>query len=367
MFLNPVVKTLLAIAILVGTILLVKWCEAAYYSNQLSAAALVWLCVGIGVTQHAWYQVVSKAELSRKEIWGKRNATFIGLVMGVTSLLLFTISLTTGGPQISTHIWSWNSGFWFPVLATGLLNIGIQFANTRAKALEDLSLVSPISTSTPAVVILIGIFVLGEMPGVLGWAGIWLLALGTYTLGIKDLLEKLAKPSTNPTTLNAIVGEKRSGWKFWLSVWFAPITSLSRSRGVRWAYLAVLLALFALNYDALTARNANVAFGAGCIFGITALGNLILAVGRREFTGLNVGSAIGTIVLLGILFAAMHVAINTAYRATLMSHIGALKRLAIPLTMVGAYLTLGERKNFAGRLAGGVLMTSGAVLISFDI
>lgn len=364
---NIVFKTMLAIAILAGTVLIVKWSEAAYHDKQLSAAALVWLCVGIGVSQHAWYQVISKTELNRKEIWNNRSAAFTALVMGATSLLLFAVSFTTGGPQISTANWSWNSGFWFPMLATGLLNIGIQFANTRAKALEDLSLVAPIATSTPAIVILVGIVVLGEMPGKLGWAGIWLLALGTYTLGIKDLFEKLAKPSPKPSTLEMIVGERRSGWRFWLSVWLAPITSLSRSRGARWAYLAVLLALFSLNYDALTARNANVAFGAGCIFGITAVGNAVLATLKREFTGLNVSSAIVTIVFLGVLFTAMHVAVNTAYRATLMSHIGALKRLAIPLTLVGTYLLLGERKNFAGRLVGGLLMTAGAILIGLDI
>lgn len=360
-------RLLVSLVLMVGTLLLAGWCWTAHQAGQLSDAAVVWLCMGVSVSQLAWYTVAKKAELSHQEVWRGRDAAFTSLIMCGTSVLLLASAMVTGGPQVATHELSWNDGFWIPLLGTGLLNIGIQFANVRSLALEDASLVGPISSTTPAIVIVFGMFVLGEYPGWRGWAGIWLLALGTYSLQISDLFEKLAAGSATATaTLGQLVHGRR-GLGYWLSVWLAPLVALKASRGVRWAFVAVLLGCMSLNYDALVARHANVAFASAGVFGIAGLGNLVLARRQRQFRGLGPAYAFQAVVLLVVLFAMLHVVLNVAFRATLMSHIGALKRLAIPLTIIAAYFFLGERKRFGGRLVGGTIMTGGAILIALDM
>jgi uncharacterized membrane protein len=295
--------------VLGGTVIGVEYCARGYAAGTLVGPLLVWLCMGLAGIQLAWYLLLAKLELNNKSVWGGRDEAFTALVIGGCSLLLFLITVLTGGPAVATYAMSWNEGFIVPAIGSGILNIGIMVAKIKAKAREDLSLVAPIESSTPAIVILFGIFFLGEMPGVWGWTGIWLLALGTYTLGIRDLFDKLAvsRKAQQASTLETLVGEQRSGWRYQAAVWLAPIISLKQSVGVRWAYVAVLLSLVALNYEALSTRNANVAFAYACVFGIAAAGNLLLALYWKEFRGLDWHHALRALLLMAALFAALHV------------------------------------------------------------
>src|SRR3989344_699618 len=220
--------------VLVGTVLMVELCTRSYASGTLLGPALVWLCMSLAGIELAWYLLLVKLELGNKAMWEGRTEAFTALVIGGCSLLLLITMLLTGGPAVATNVLSWNEGFIVPVIGSGLLNIGIMLAKIIAKALEDLSLVAPIESSTPAIVILFGIVFLGEMPGVWGWSGIWLLAIGTYTLGIRDLFDKLAASRESPqaSTLETIVGEQRHGWRYQLSVWLPPIILLPQRLGV---------------------------------------------------------------------------------------------------------------------------------------
>lgn len=357
-----------AVFVLGATVLLAQWGWSAYRAGDLPGPTLVWVCMAVSVLQLAWYLLAAKAELNNRVVWEGRDAAFTALVMCSASVLLLVVAVLTGGPQITTHVLSWRSGFWIPVLGTGGLNIIIQYAKVRAKALEDVSLVGPIESTTPAIVIVVGMIMLGEYPGLGGWAGIWLVALGTYSLQIADLFEKLSSASVPETSLaiEGVASRWRSRW-YYVTVFLAPITALRQSRGVRWAFLAVLFSCVTLNYDALIARNANVSFASACVFGIAGMGNLAWAAYRRQFSGLDLWYVAQALALLVVLFAMLHVVLNVAFRAALMSHVGALKRLAIPLTILGAFFFLSERKKFGGRLIGGALMAVGAILIGLDM
>lgn len=322
--------------------------------SSLPAVTRVFSLMIVGTFLLAIYNVATKLLLKNREVWTGRDAAATSLIMGYSSLMLFTVCVATGGPQIQ-------SGFWWPVVATGVLNIVIQFANVRSKALEDVSLVSPISSTTPAIVILTSFIILGEFPTPLGWAGIWVMALGTYTLAIQDVWQKLAERER-------IRQHHRSRLAFWLSVWLAPFIALRSSTGVRWAFLSAMVGSVSLNYDGEVARRANIAFGAGCIFGITALGNLLFFGGVRQMRSLPWGYATKRMIWLALLFALLHLAINPTFRETIVPYIGTLKRLAIPFTIILAALPpLRERKSFWERLAGGILMVIGATMIGLGM
>ncbi|MBI5221957.1 MAG: EamA family transporter [Candidatus Magasanikbacteria bacterium] len=225
------------------------------------------ILVVAGALALAFYNVLSK--IFQRDDWRNRSALVSVATSVGAAILLLVYSLVTGGPQLS-------AGWLFPILATGVLNIGIMFAKVRARALEDVSLVSPIDSTTPAVVILTAMIIVGEFPTRLGWVGIWVLVLGTYILNIQELRQQLLT--------RGMAGGSR--WWRELRVWLAPFLALRKSTGVRWAFFAVALSTISLNYDGLTARRADVGFGFGLVYSIVALGNIAFAVVRREHRGI---------------------------------------------------------------------------------
>ncbi|MEX0649614.1 MAG: EamA family transporter [Candidatus Andersenbacteria bacterium] len=390
---TPQLRVALVAALLVAMYFTWPGLEAAYTATteKYDSFSIVVALIFIGAVLYAWSKVGEKGLLNNKEVWKPRSAAFTALNRGAAAVLLFVIASVTGGPNIQ-------EGFWVPVLIAGVLNIGIQFAGVRARTLEDLSLVTPISSSTPTLVILVSMLFLGEYPTSLGVVGIGVVAFGTYTLQLGEakkrvvarqlLIEKLGRAPTKEELDRELKGEKlpqseestpnfagqkaEEGLLFWIQVFLAPILSLRESAGVRWAFFGVFLACFALTADGVVARTANVAFGSAIVFGITALGNGLIALARSEFSGLVpqlhrqgiAARTLGLIVFYALVYAGFTVFTNAAFRLALVPYVGSLKRLNIPLTILAAMIFLGERKNMWWRLAGGVIVTIGVVMIN---
>ncbi len=301
------------------------------------------LFVVAGAFAFAFYNILSRY-FQRGE-WKNKSALLTTLNLLMASILLFVYSLATGGPQLS-------EGWLFPVLVTGVLNIGIMYAKTRARALEEVSLVTPIDSTTPAIVIVLAMFIVGEYPTLLGWLGVWVLVLGTYTLNIQELQKKLLENTVNPS------------WQKRLLAWLAPFLALRKSIGVRWAFFAVGLSTISLNYDGLVARLTDVGFGFGLVCGIAALGNLPMTILKREYRGVKINEAVLRMLVLGGLFAIGVFLTGLAFRYSLVAYVGTMKRVVIPMTIVLAYMLLKERESFRQRIAGGIIMTIGAIMIA---
>jgi len=238
-----------------------------------------------------------------------------------------------------------------------VLNVGIQFAKMRARSLEDVSLVSPIDSTTPAIVIFTSMVMLGEFPSTWGWLGIWLMVVGTYILNIEEAWKKLAEivASRKQESVQAVR---------WFEVYSAPFLALGKSVGVRWAFFACALSSISLNYDGLVARRTDIGFGFGCVFAIAAIGNGIWAWQRREFDGIDIRQALKESRNLIVTLMLTNYITNWAFRHSIVPYVGTLKRLQIPLTIILAAWLLGESKNLKDRLVGGTLMAIGAVLIA---
>src|SRR3989344_8745053 len=127
---------------------------------------IAFVLVAVGAVFLALYSVLAKRVQAGD--WKNRTGALVTMSQGGTAILFFAISLATGGPEL-------RSGYLFPILATGVLNIGIMYGKMRARALEDVSLVAPIDSTTPAVVIVTSMIILGEYHTTLGWIGIWLM------------------------------------------------------------------------------------------------------------------------------------------------------------------------------------------------
>ena len=293
----------------------------------------------IGGLYLAVFSIESKRQLNSG--WKETPALFTLYSRLIAAGFLLIIAACTGGMELS-------EGWWLPLLVTSFLNIGIQFAHVRAQALEDVSLVTPIAATTPAIVILTSMW-WGEFASPLGWLGVWVLSLGTYILNMGEYVEK-----------------RRSSGDTRLRTWLMPFLLLWRSKGMRYAFLCALLATFSLNFDAQAYRKANVAFASAIMYTIAALPNAAMASTewkrRAELTRPRVSS----LVLVGLFLCISACFSHLAFRYSITPYVAALKRLAIPCTIVLAYLILHERVNFRGRLLGGTVMAVGAMLIGIS-
>lgn len=84
---------------------------------------------------------------------------------------------------------------WDLILASGLLHFVYWVLLTKSLETGDLSLVYPIMRSSPALVLLLSIFVLNEAVSPQGLAGILLVALASYTINMQRLsVAELVRP-----------------------------------------------------------------------------------------------------------------------------------------------------------------------------
>src|SRR5574337_1011888 len=97
------------------------------------------------------------------------------ILLGLPVLGLLTLSLTPRWPRLD---WV----FLFAVIGSVGLNAAAHLASTKALKLEDVSLVTPLLTFSPAFTILIAAVFLGETPSTLGLIGVGLLLVGAYWL-----------------------------------------------------------------------------------------------------------------------------------------------------------------------------------------
>ncbi len=343
------------------------------------------------------YGVVSKP---LNDTWKGRTALFTALLQGSLALSSFVWAYvawdksiieglpwyksmwlapfaTGGGAQIADL--PWYQCVWFVALMTGTLNIGIQYCNNLAKSMTDVSIVTPISATTPAIVIFSAWLLSGEMPGLLGKMGIVVLIFGTYLVAVSDY----------------VWDKKNKQTKIGLRDFAAPLLAFFDNNAVKIAYISVFLSIFSLPYDAMTARAANVPFAMGVLFTTCALGTTTLAWKFGEFSrtpkALKKNATTGKIELVTMAedksdwwsrlwtrkstlmfafavgaFVIAHIYFGLAYRESFVAYAATLKRLQIPIVAFLAAWLLGERKNLKVRIIGACVVAVGAMLIGFS-
>ncbi len=299
----------------------------------------------IGAIFTALFNIAINVVQNKYQVWKNRTSALIVMYQGTAAIALILIALVTDPHVIKSNL----SDFLWPLFITGTINIAFHYLFARSHAIEEVSLVAPILASTPTILILTSMVILHEVPTLLGWIGIWLLALGAYSLNLYKLREQL---------------QHEGGYREW-KVWLAPISALRKSKGVRLAFAAAMLGAVSINFDGLVSRNSNIMFGLGCVLLIVSAGHLVIALYKKQFQGIRLSNGIwkGPLIL-AICISGSNVITNFAYRSSLISYVGSLKRISIPITIIFAYFFLKERTNFKDRLLGGVLIMIGVICIS---
>lgn len=222
--------------------------------------------------------------------------------------------------------------FWAAVAALVPLEIIAILLYVRAIRLSPFSLSVPFLALTPVFVILVAFVILGEVPSLLGGAGVVLIAAGAYILNVRASKEGLLGP------IRAIKREPGSV----LMIAVAVIYSITSTLGK----LAV-------------EHSSPVFFGFFYPFILTVvLTGFIFAKGRHK----EVFSRPGRFFPIGFFTALMVLSHYIAISLTNVSYMIAVKRMSIVFSVVYGKVLFREL-NIKERLLGSAVMAGGAALI----
>ncbi len=222
-----------------------------------------------------------------------------------------------------------------------ILDAAIAYGFVSAAAKSDASVAVGVTAFAPVVAIGTGYLLLGEVPGWLEGIGIGVIMLGTYVLHMSSKM--------------------REGW-------LTPFRAMWKARA-SWLIYALFIALagglifpitkqLVLATDNLFAVGLSQFLGWGIFWGIWAWYKKDFQQVQRRKGGLLVG----LLVLLAATFAVANAAQGAAFYFGLAASVGALKRLDGPVTVLLAWLLLGEG-DMRYRLPGTILIAVGAFLI----
>lgn len=283
------------------------------------------LLVLLSAAMHAFRNFFNKKALDKQAfVWWYE---VFGLIF-FTPLFLFTLF----GEGTNTHIsiaFIFFSGFGHFIYWYFL-----------AKALEkgDLSLIYPIMRSSPALVLIFSITILGENVSVLGVTGILLVVIGVYTINMESLV---------------------------LSELFRPFGTVTRDRAIQFAFLTLFSAAGYTLVDKIAVSQMHPVIFAyvypwislslftGYIFKAKSKGIL-----KKEWV-LHKGS----ILVCGVLSIFGYFLILLAFTMERMSYVAGLRQLSIVFAvLLGGHLL--KEKNKKIRIASSIIIFIGAYLIT---
>lgn len=206
----------------------------------------------------------------------------------------------------------------------------------KALRLSPLSLTLPFLALTPVFLIFISYLILGEKVTFRGGAGIFLIAVGSYTLNIREIKKGIFEP------FRSISKEKGSI----MMIGVAVIYSLTASFGkVAIEHSSPLF--FAVTYFmALTVFFAPIAFW----------------MGRKELGVFFRDKQFRKLVLPGVFFAVMAATHMLAMNLTKVAYMISVKRLSLIIGIMYGYFLFRE-ENIKERFLGAVLMLIGFVMV----
>jgi len=221
------------------------------------------------------------------------------------------------------------------VLVGALLSGLGGWAFNYAIKVSEISIVGPLITLTPGFVIVIEWLILGDVPSSMGFLGIALLCTGSYILGLNVLRKH----------------------------WYTPFVRLFINHGSRYAVVASIC--FA---TASTLGRAAIQLSDPLSFTVmVAIVNpMVLFIMFSlldhnfycEVFGSHTRKYVGSLALLGVLFALMRLADQISLSMTLASYAMAVKRMTSVFTVLLGHYLFNERR-VKGKLLGSIIMVVG--------
>jgi drug/metabolite transporter (DMT)-like permease len=245
--------------------------------------------------------------------------------------IFILVILWQGMPEIG-------NGFWLALLYKTPLMIVAYWYYVKAHKYGEMSLISPLLSLTPAIILLIAPFMIGQKASLGGMMGIGLIVVGSYALNFSH----------------------RTGGIF------NPIKKLFQDRGAR--YMMVTASIWAVSSvtDVMGLRGIHGSnIQAGILWALASY--IAISVGLAPFIikkikMLGFKEERKNLFLVGFFNGLTGIFQMTATTMILVAYVNAIKRFSMVLgVIVGAVVF--KEKNFKERLAGSLIMLAGVVMI----
>lgn len=253
------------------------------------------------------------------------------LTAGFSAVILLPVVLWEGVPVPGR-------AFWLALAVSGGINAVTAVLVSRAYQVSDLSLVSPLTGTTPVFTLLVAAVVLAEIPSLAGLLGVVTITAGTYLLATSR--------GADPVT--------------------APLRALWDDRGARLMLLVALLYGVSSTFDKVGVLASTAIF-----WGLALQAVITLAAGARVLATEKGREGLARMPLrlwllaaaTGAATAAMMVAQMTALTVGFASYVIAVKRVSILLTVLAGGLLFREQGMLV-RLGGAAVILAGLVLLA---
>ena len=213
-------------------------------------------------------------DLLRKKLTGRLSDAFLVMVLALGAVPLYACWVALQPPPGVTAAYVW------PGLLSVACNLGANYGFLRSVRLAGLSAVIPLLSLTPVFTGLLGIPLLGELPGAREWLGIAMVVVGALALQLGERSGDRARP-----------------WTLGAGAW--------------WMILVAFLWAAALPLDKLATEASNAAFhglvmhlGVGLSVVVVVARGFVKPPGRRGRVGSGVGGRIWLLLLTAVVIGA---------------------------------------------------------------
>lgn len=246
-----------------------------------------------------------------------------------TTPILLVVLFIEGTPNVNWPDFLRATGVSF------MVNVFAYYLFFKALSLSPLSLTMPFTAFTPLFMVPIAFFVLGELPGLRGVAGILLIISGAYGLHLNS--KKLIQPFKN------LFREKGTRYMLVVALVWAVSASVEK--------VAVLSSSPLFYGVVIDASLAAAYLPYVCFFHGQELRSVPLNL--KKFSG------------LGLISAVMVITQFSAYKYLLASYVIAFKRAGVIFSVLLGYIIFKEKK-IKKNLFFTLLMVAGAALLMLD-
>lgn len=226
--------------------------------------------------------------------------------------------------------------FILALLASTVLQLTVILLYMKALKRSELSVTVPLVTLTPLFMLLTSPILIGEFPGALGLAGIFLIVAGTYILNLKT--------------------GKGGLW--------APFVHVITDKGPRYMLIVAFLWSITANIDKIGVEETSPVFWAFSKDLIIMLYLVPIMLLKSEKPAAQLTSMARPLFLLGLLRTVSVLSQMFAIKFILVAYVISIKRSSALLIILFAYFFLNEKMYFKTRLAGILIITLGLVLIA---
>lgn len=283
------------------------------------------LLVLLSAAMHAFRNFFNKKALDKQAfVWWYE---VFGLIF-FTPLFLFTLLHEGTNTHISIVF----------IFLSGFVHFIYWYFLSKALEKGDLSLIYPIMRSSPALVLIFSITILGENVSVLGVTGILLVAIGVYTINMESLA---------------------------LSELLRPFRAMTRDRAIQFAFLTLFSVACYTLVDKIAVSQMHPVIFAYVYpwISLSLFSGYIFKAKSSDILKKEWALHKGSILVCGVLSIFGYFLILQAFTMERMSYVVGLRQLSIVFAvLLGGHLL--KEKNKKIRIASSIIIFLGAYLIT---